>query len=400
MNRSILILVYGITLLVTTGISSLLPSLPQLAAHFGAPPEESWKIIAAFALPGLVCVPLVGVWADRHGRKQVLVPALLLFALGGLCCMVARSFTELLLFRALQGVGSAPLGLLYTTIIADTWQGEERLKAMSYSAVSLGLGTAAGPAMGGALAMLDWRLPFLLPLLALPVAVLALRLPLMRPETHTSFRTYLGAALNCARQRQTLVLLGLTLLTFIMLSGPIITCFPLLTSTLFQASTLESGLIIAVSSLASGLAASILPFLYRSLSSRALLASSCLFYAIALCAIALTSKLWWLSAPIMLYGLAQGLNIPVVSTLLTGQVPEEQRAALMAANAVLLRLGQNIGPVLFGTLTGAIGPAWAIASGTVLAMGMAALVLTTPLPPLRRQEEAGIRIAFGPDGQA
>ena len=400
MNRSVLVMVYGITLLVTMGVSSLLPSMPQLAAHFGVPVEESWKIIAAFALPGLVCVPLVGVWADRHGRKHVLVPALFLFALGGVCCMFARTFTELLMFRALQGVGSAPLGLLYTTIIADTWQGEQRLRAMSYSAVSLGLGTAAGPAIGGALAMFDWRLPFLLPLLALPVAALAIRLPLLRPKTRVSFRAYVSGALNCARQRQTLVLLSLTLLTFIMLSGPIITCFPILANALFQASTLESGLIIASSSLASGLAASLLPLLHRSLSSRALLASSCVLYATALCAIALIPKLWWLAAPIMVYGLAQGLNIPVVSTLLTGQVPEGQRAAIMAANAVRLRLGQNIGPALFGILAGRIGPAWAIASGTVLAIGMAVLIAGTPLPPLRRQEETATRMAFSRDVQA
>ena len=390
-NRSMLLMVCGLTLLVTMGISSLLPSLPLLAAHFGVPPEESWKIISAFALPGLVFVPLVGMWADRYGRKHVLVPALFVFAVGGICCMFARSFAELLVFRALQGAGSAPLGLLYTTIIADTWQGELRLKAMSYSAVSLGLGTAAGPALGGALAMLDWRLPFLLPLLALPVAALALRLPLMRPKTRTPLRTYISETLNCARQKQTMVLLGLTLLTFIMLSGPIITCFPLLASAKFQASTLESGLIIAVSSLASGLSASILPRLYRFLSSRALFMTSCLLYTLALCAIPLTSSLWWLPASITIYGFAQGLNIPVVSTLLTGQVPEERRASIMAANAVLLRLGQNIGPALFGALAGFAGAAGAIAAGTTLALGMAALVVMNPLPSLRRSEEQAIQ---------
>lgn len=388
MNRPMLALVCGLTLLTTMGISSLLPSLPLLAAHFGAPPEESWKIIFAFALPGLLCVPLVGVWADRYGRKRVLVPALLLFAFGGLCCMFARSFSELLFFRAIQGVGSAPLGLLYATIIADTWQGEQRLKVMSRSAMFLGLGTAAGPALGGALSLLHWNLPFLLCLPALAVAALALRLPLLRPEKCASFRAYAGEACACARQKQTLVLLALTLLTFTMLSGPIITAFPLLANQKFQASTLESGLIIAVSSLASGLAALLLPRLYRSASTRALLLASCALYAAALCSLAGTSALWLLPLPITVYGFAQGLNIPLVSTLLTGQASDDQRAALMAANAVLLRLGQNIGPLLFGALTGLIGPAGAIASGTALAALMAALVAVTTLPRLRQQENA------------
>lgn len=388
MNRRIITLVCGITLLVTMGISSLLPVLPGITTHFNTPLEEAWLIIASFALPGLVCLPFVGIWADRYGRKPVLVPALVLFALGGCCCIFARSFAELLFFRAIQGAGSAPLGLLYATIIADTWQGKQRLKVMSYSAVSLGLGTAVSPALGGALGMLDWRLPFLLSLLALPVALLALPLPLKRPGKATALRRYLSEALNCARQKQTMVLLTLTLLTFIMLSGPIITCFPLLADIVFKATPLESGMIIASSSLASGLAAFLLPFLHRLCSGKTLLMTSFCLYALALCAIPFISSLWWLTFPIVVYGLAQGLNIPVVSTMLTGQAPDEQRAAIMAANAILLRLGQNVGPALFGIVNGFIGPGLAIASGSAVAALMAVIVgRSLPSTMLRSDDE-------------
>lgn len=392
MNRRMLAMVFGITLMVTMGISSLIPSLPQLALHFGFSVESSWRIIAAFALPGLVCIPFVGVLADRYGRKKVLIPALLLFALGGVACMFARTFVELLVFRMIQGVGSAPLGLLYNTIIADTWRGEERIKAMSWNAMVLGLGTAVSPALGGALAMLHWRLPFVLPLLALPVAWAAAALPLMTPAVKTSLRDYARSTLACATERRTLVLLFLTLLTFIMLSGPVITCFPMLAELVFQATPLESGLIIATASLASGLAASQLPRLYRKLSSRALLLASMGLYCLAFCAIALTPSLWLLALPVTLYGFAQGLNIPLVSTLLTGQAPDEQRGALMAANGVLLRLGQNIGPAVFGTLAACAGPATAIACGTVVAAAMAVLVAVAPLPQLVsfRMEAASI----------
>ena len=380
MNRRTLGVVFGITLMVTMGISSLIPSLPQLALHFGFSVESSWRIIAAFALPGLVCIPFVGVLADRYGRKKVLIPALALFALGGFGCMFARTFPELLVYRMIQGTGSAPLGLLYNTIIADTWQGEERVKAMSWNSMVLGFGTAASPALGGALAMLHWKLPFALPLLALPVAWAAASLPLMTPTVKTSLREYARSTLACATERQTLVLLGLTLLTFIMLSGPIITCFPMLAELVFRATPLESGLIIAMASMASGIAATQLPRLYRKFSSRALLLMSMGLYGLAFCSIAVTPSLWLLILPVMIYGFAQGMNIPLVSTLLTGQAPDEQRGALMAANAVLLRLGQNIGPAVFGTVAGFAGPASAIACGTVVAAAMAVLVSAAPLP--------------------
>jgi MFS family permease len=375
-----LLMIFGLVLLVTMGISSLIPVLPLLAAAFGLPPEDAFGVIVAFALPGLVCAPFVGVWADRYGRKAVLVPALALFALGGLACLLVQSYEQLLFCRLLQGAGSAPLGLLYPTIIADTWQGEERVKAMSYAATMLGLGTAVGPALGGALAMLHWRLPFLLPLLALPVLCLALRLPLTRPGVATSLAVYLRDVATLARKPQTLLLLALTLLTFIMLSGPIITCFPLLAESRFQAAPQQTGLIIAAASLAAGLSATRLPWLYRRASRRALLLAAFALYALSFWLMGAAPGLWWLLGPVLLYGLGQGLNIPLVSLLLAGQAPEDRRAALMAANAVLLRFGQCIGPALFGALAGLLGPAWAIRAGCLIALGMAALVLVRGLP--------------------
>ena len=388
LNRAALRLVFGITLMVTMGISSILPVLPQMAHAFGIPVEGSWRIIAAFALPGLVFIPFVGVLADRYGRKRVLVPALVLFALGGVACMVAQSYAELLFWRIVQGAGSAPLGLLYNTIIADTWEGEDRVRAMSANAMVLGLGTAASPALGGALGMLHWKLPFVLPLCALGVALMAARTPLKNPGAETGLREYFRATLSCIGERRTLALLGMTLLTFIMLSGPIITCFPMLAELAFKASPLESGCIIAAASLAAGLAAWTLPRLYRRFSTRALLLAAMALYAVAFAAISLTPSLWLLVVPIAVYGFAQGLNIPLVSTLLTGQAPDAQRASLMAANAILLRLGQNIGPSVFGTLAALYGPGTAIALGGVVALAMAALTAVTPLPQLDGLEDA------------
>jgi len=290
----------------------------------------------------------------------------------------------------LQGAGSAPLSLLYGTIIADAWQGEERARVMSKSAMMLGFGTAISPALGGALCLVDWRLIFLLPLLALPLAVLAWRLPLMRPSESVTLKTYARKAIALARHPQTLLLLALTLLTFIMLSGPIITCFPLLAEALFTASPVESGFIISAASLASGVAAVLLPRLYTRFSVKLLLLIAMGLYAVAFCSMPHVAGLYWLFVPMCLYGLAQGLNIPLVSTLLAGQAPDGQRAAIMALNAVLLRLGQNIGPALFGSLAGVLGPGAAISSGALIALLTACLVLCFPLPPMPGDVEGAL----------
>lgn len=386
-NTTMLTLVYGITLLATMGISSLLPALPLLTEAFNIPLERSWQIIAAFALPGLFSVPVLGILADRIGRKRVLLCSLALFTLGGAACAFAQSYAQLIFFRIIQGAGSAAFGTLYTTIIADTWQGGERLAVMSRNAAVLGFGTALSPALGGALATLDWRLPFLLPLFALPLMILAWRLPLLNPGRVTSFRSYVKSCIACVGEKQTKILLALTLLTFIMLSGPLITCFPVLAEQKFNASPLQSGVILGVASLAAGLAATGLPRLYRRCSSRSLLFWATGLYCAGFAALATAPALWLLLPSMILYGLAQGLNIPLVSTLLVGQAEEAQRASIMALNSILLRLGQCIGPTLFGLLTVHIGAAWAIIFGCLPALLMAALMANTTLPSLRGENK-------------
>lgn len=381
-QKGVLCLVFGLTLLATMGISSLIPALPLLSRAFGLDGAASWPVVAAFALPGLVCIPFVGVMADRHGRKKVLIPSLLLFAGGGLVCALAQSFEQLLVCRFIQGAGSAPLGLLYAAIIADTWRGEERARVMSFNAAVLGFGTALSPALGGALAMLHWRLVFLLPLLALPLVWLASVLPLLRPGGGERLKDYAVRTMALAGSERIRLLLALTLLTFIMLSGPLITCFPLLAEELFQARPLDAGLIIAASSLASGLAAFVLPRLYRRFSVRALLLTATALYVASFCLMPHAPALFWLLGPVSLYGLAQGLNIPLVATLLAGQAPQGQRGAIMALNALLLRLGQNVGPAIFGLLAACFGPGRAIVAGTIPALCIALLVLRKPLPAL------------------
>ncbi|MDL2268089.1 MFS transporter [Desulfovibrio sp. OttesenSCG-928-G15] len=380
MRHPVLNLVLGLSLTTSVGISGLIPILPRVAAHFGLPPADSWMIIAAYALAGLCCVPLSGILSDRMGRKALLIPALLLFIMGGTGCAMAASFNQLLAWRVVQGMGSASLSILATSIIADTWQGMERIRAMSLNAFVLGVSTAACPALGGALGMLDWRLSFLLPLPALVLVWMAWRLPLLLPVKGASLKAYAAACLDCMLKRRTLWLLCLTLLTFIMMSGPIITCFPLLAESIFAASPLECGLLIASASLSAGLSAPMLPRLCKTLSCAAILVMATAAYIAAFVCIGLAPGFAWLVPGLLLYGLGQGLNLPLVQTLLVGQAKDSERGALMALNAMLLRAGQNIGPWGFGSLAAALGPGTAILFGCVPALAILLVSRAIPLP--------------------
>ena len=164
-------LVFCITLLAVLGVSSIAPVFPTVAEELNVPPEAVGLLITVFTLPGIILTPVLGVLADRIGRKQVLVPALILFSLAGASCSLARDFQLLLALRFLQGVGAASLGSLNATLIGDLFEGQRRTQAMGYNASVLSVGTALYPSLGGALALLGWYVPFALPIVGLGVAL-------------------------------------------------------------------------------------------------------------------------------------------------------------------------------------------------------------------------------------
>ncbi len=241
--------VFGVTLMAVLGVSSIVPALPDIMTGLSIGPVQIGLVISVFTLPGVIFSPLMGVLADRMGRKVVLVPALFVFGGFGFACFFARSMEQLLVLRFLQGIGASPLGVLYGTIIGDLYQGRDRGRAMGYNASVLALGTALYPAIGGVLALLGWNYPFILPLLAIPLGIAIITsMDVPAPESHGSLGEYLSGALKLMRTKEALCLFATTLITFIILYGPIITYLPILLDSRYHASPAAIGGVFLVAS--------------------------------------------------------------------------------------------------------------------------------------------------------
>src|ERR687893_2380455 len=165
---------FGVTLIAVLGVSSITPALPEIRDAFGVSSGEVGLLITVFTLPGIALTPVLGVLSDRHGRKKILVPALLLFGVAGGLCAFARSFELLLALRLVQGMGAAALGTLNVTVIGDIYTGRELSAALGYNSSILSIATATYPGLGGLLAIFGWFYPFLLPFLAVPIGFLVL----------------------------------------------------------------------------------------------------------------------------------------------------------------------------------------------------------------------------------
>jgi MFS transporter, ACDE family, multidrug resistance protein len=377
--------VFAVTLTSMLAVSAVAPAFPDVARALDVTPEAVGLLITVFTLPGIVLTPVLGILADRYGRKQVLVPALVLFAAAGSACSLARSFEVLLALRFLQGVGAASLGSLNVTIMGDLFRGRELVTAMGYNASVLSVGTAIYPAVGGALALLGWYVPFALPVLGLATAAaVLLRLETVEVPQKADFRPYLKGALEEMGSRKVVGLLLLTLMTFLVLYGAYTIFIPLHLSARFDSSSFAIGLIMTVGSLSTALTATRLGLLSRHISQERLIHLGFALYALSFVVIPWLPGHWLVAVPVALFGVAQGLNYPCILALLAGLAPTEHRGIFMSANSMALWVGQTLGPLV---MAGAYG-LWGM-EGVFLAAGGICLVVAAFVPWMIGTGKAG-----------
>lgn len=163
-------------LLASLGTSIANVALPTLAAAFAAPFAQVQAVVVAYlgALTGTVVV--AGRLGDRLGLKPVLAAALALFAVSALCGALAPGLAALVAARATQGIGAAFLMVLSMALMRQSAAPARVGRAMGLLGTVSALGTALGPALGGALIPLaGWRGIFWV---QVPLALLALGLVL------------------------------------------------------------------------------------------------------------------------------------------------------------------------------------------------------------------------------
>lgn len=376
--------IFGITLMAVMGVASITPAFPKIVVALGISKQQTGLLITVFTLPGIFLTPVLGILADRFGRKKILVPALVVFGISGSVCAFARDFDTILILRFIQGAGAASLGSLNTTLIGDIFPAQQLPQAMGYNSSVLSMGTAIYPAIGGFLATFGWYYPFLLPLLALPVALLVIfKLENPEPESHQSMKNYLKSTWKIFQNSRVIALYSVMLLTFILVYGPILNYYPFFMQKRFGSPPLIIGLVLSAMSLGSGLTSANLGKITREFKKKQLLVSACLLYLTAMVTLPFVSNIWIMLVPTILFGVANGLNIPTIQGLLAGISPIQYRAAFMSANGMSLRLGQTLGPIIMmGVVfvSGSINSVFWVSAGFAFIMLLITLALSTAQP--------------------
>lgn len=135
-------------------------AMPTAVGELGGVARYSW-VFSAYLLTSTTTVPLYGKLADLYGRLRIYIVASVLFLLGSALSGAARSLDQLILFRALQGLGAGGVMPIAVTLIGDIFTLEERGRMQGLFSGVWGVSSLLGPALGGVITdLLSWRWVF------------------------------------------------------------------------------------------------------------------------------------------------------------------------------------------------------------------------------------------------
>ncbi|WP_435866120.1 DHA2 family efflux MFS transporter permease subunit [Streptomyces xinghaiensis] len=163
-------------------------ALPVIVSELGGLDHLSW-VVTAYLLAATAATPLWGKLGDQYGRKRLFLLAIGIFLMGSALCGIARDMPQLIVFRALQGLGGGGLMVLSMAITGDIVPPRERGRYQGLFGAVFGAASVLGPLLGGLFTeQLSWRWVFYvnLPigLVALFVIAAVLHIP-ARPVRHT-----------------------------------------------------------------------------------------------------------------------------------------------------------------------------------------------------------------------
>lgn len=345
------------------------PAIPDILHAFNQPDSRAGLFVAAGTLPGIVMAPVIGVLADRFGRRAVLVPCLTAFGAFGLLSALAPTFPLLLALRLLQGLGSAGLINLAVVIIGDHWSGLDRARLVGQNAAILTASLAIFPPLGGFLTELGgWRLSFAPYGIGLATAILIFRrLEANRPVAGVTVRAQLSGAGSAIRHRDVMGSVTIGVIIFMLIFGLFLTTLPVHLEREFGLSAGQRGMVIAAPALTSTLTALRLGWLRARFGAVTLLSGAAVLFTVAFAAIGVAPTLPLLLAGAMLYGLGEGVFIPTLQDVVAEASTPAQRGAVVAVWVGAARAGQTVGPVLASITYGLVGTGTTFVLGGVLA---------------------------------
>lgn len=393
--------------LVAIDVTVVSTAMPNIARDLQGLALYSW-VFAIYTLTTSVTTPIYGKLADLFGRKIIFSIGVILFVLGSMLSGASQSMTELVWFRAFQGIGAGAVMPITFTIIGDLFPGEQRAKMQGVFSSVWGIAGLLGPLVGGLFVdHVSWRWIFYINLpvgaislilvwkflhetverkskkidywgaVVFTAGVSALMYALLNGGTNypwgspTIVLLFIGAAVGIglfiwieAKVQEPMLPLSLFkipviavsnvfgfLISFVLIGMNVY--LPMWIQSILQHSATNSGLTLMPMSIAWPLGSTFAGrYMYRIGSKFTTLIGAILVAAGGAWALAigLGSPYWYFVGVMIVTGLGMGYSVTPTTVLVQSAVGWQMRGAATASNTFVRTLGQTIGITIFGSL--------------------------------------------------
>ncbi len=341
-------IILGIVVMAVIGGSLVAPILPSMIEPLGTTSEMIGLVMSVYTFCALLSTPVHGVLADRFGRKKVLIPALILYGISGFSIAFVREFYAVLILRGLQGIGTAGMMSLGVTLIGDIFSNKARAVAMGYRSSAQSLVNVGIPFISGIVATLTWFYPFMVYILALPLALLvSLRLNLEETRNRSTLKDYFRTIFTVMRDKKTLWVYISNFFIFIFLYC-LIVYGPILVVEELELSTMYTGLLLSAGSVVAAITASQAGKVFYRLRNYQIITLGFLFGGVGLFLISFTTSYVFLLACVVIWGVGFGLAFPALNTIVTQLVSSHMRAGIVSGFTTMTYIGQTVSPPIFG----------------------------------------------------
>lgn len=370
-------IILAATCFIALGFGLIVPVLPQFAASFGVSALQVTIVVSAFALMRLIAAPLAGFSSERFGEQRVYAAGLLIVAASSIASAFAADYAQLLLFRALGGVGSVLFtvasGALVIRYSPATLRG--RISSM-WGGVFL-LGSVAGPVLGGLLGQLGMRVPFIAYGVALIIAAAIIAFALHRPAGRSGSETpvklpplSLRAVIGDSAYRASLVT-GFAggWANFGVRSAVI----PLVVAALISGEPWAAGTVVAVGALGNILSLVLVGSASDKHGRKPFLFVGLFIAAAGFVAVSLSENLIAISLSSFVCGVGSGMMAPALQACVADVIGREHSGGRALASFQMSQdIGMILGPIVAGALIDVSGYRWSFWSCTIL-LGIACL---------------------------
>lgn len=371
-----LLIVSTLTVMSNATIS---PSLPVMREHFNNVENSDYLVRLVLTIPSLcvaIAAPGAGILVDQLGRKRLLAAGLVLYGLAGSSGLWLNSIGLILVGRSFLGLSVAAIMISATTLIADYYSGAIRTRFLGWQSAAMALGGFVFVSVGGILADIGWRLPFLIYLAALVLLPLVL-LFLPEPRRDRSFTT----AANDADPTH----LPLGLVVFTCAIALIVQAMyyivpvqlPFYLQQLTNASASQSGFAIASSTLFIATSSILHQRFKARFSFITIYEMGFLSMGVGFGLISLANGYVIVLLGLAIAGFGVGLVVPNMNLCLTSITPSLLRGRVLGSLTTCFFLGQFLSPLLSQPLSERVGLAttYALAGGLLIFLGGATFVV-------------------------